>query len=92
MRIGYIKRLLLRDNFKKLIFWSQAGKDTLHTYGGIDDERILEKVAVVYALKLFIRSCINIIKTAFRLTSIASLQNQVTGGSWTCHARWLRGA
>jgi hypothetical protein len=48
IRIAYIKHLLLKDNLKKLIFWSQAGKNTLHTYGGIDDERILEKVTVVY--------------------------------------------
>ncbi|RQW86055.1 MAG: glycosyltransferase [Geobacter sp.] len=48
IRIAYMKRLLLKDNFKKLIFWSQAGKETLRTYGGIQDSRILNKVEVVY--------------------------------------------
>lgn len=48
IRLAYIKSLLLKDNLKRLIFWSQAGKDTLHTYGGIEDERLLTKTEVVY--------------------------------------------
>lgn len=48
IRVAYITHLLLKDNFKKLVFWSQAGRDTLHTYGKIKDEKLLKKVAVVY--------------------------------------------
>src|SRR5262249_5964210 len=47
-RVEYIKQLLLHDNFKRLVFLSQAGKETLHSYGGVHDERLLRKVAVVY--------------------------------------------
>jgi glycosyltransferase involved in cell wall biosynthesis len=47
-RLAYMKHLILKDNFKKLIFWSEAGKSTIRTYGGVSDERILNKVAVVY--------------------------------------------
>jgi hypothetical protein len=46
--VSYIKHLLWRYNCKKVIFWSQAGKDTLYTYGGIEYERLLKKVTVVY--------------------------------------------
>jgi glycosyltransferase involved in cell wall biosynthesis len=48
IRIAFIKRLVLKDNCKKLIFWSNAGKETLRTYGKINDTRTLRKVAVVY--------------------------------------------
>ena len=48
LRVAYIKRLLLRENCKKVVFWSQAGRDTLHTYAGVDDEELLQKVTVVY--------------------------------------------
>jgi len=48
LRTGWIKRLLLRDNCKKVVFWSYAGKETLRSYAGITDKRLLEKVAVVY--------------------------------------------
>jgi glycosyltransferase involved in cell wall biosynthesis len=48
MRIAFIKHLVLKDNCKRLVFWSQAGKETLHTYGEINDDRVLEKVEVVY--------------------------------------------
>ena len=47
-RITYITHLLLKENFKKLVFWSEAGKETMHRYGRIYDERIIQKVAVVY--------------------------------------------
>jgi glycosyltransferase involved in cell wall biosynthesis len=47
-RVSYIKNLLIRDNFKKLVFWSRAGAETLRTYGGIEDEKLLRKVTVVY--------------------------------------------
>lgn len=48
VRIAYVKHLMLKENFKKLVFWSQAGKRTLRDYGRIRDPRILDKVEVVY--------------------------------------------
>ncbi len=48
MRVFFIKQLMLRDNFIKLIFKSNAGLETLNTFAGITDPRILEKVDVVY--------------------------------------------
>jgi glycosyltransferase involved in cell wall biosynthesis len=48
LRIYFIKRLMLRDNFLKLIFKSQAGARTLESYAKITDKRILDKVEVVY--------------------------------------------
>jgi glycosyltransferase involved in cell wall biosynthesis len=47
-RIAHIKRLFAADNFKKLVFWSEAGRRTLHTYGRIEDAAILAKATVVY--------------------------------------------
>jgi glycosyltransferase involved in cell wall biosynthesis len=46
-RVGYIGRMLLKDNCKKIVFWSEAGKRTLHAYAG-EDDRLLKKVTVVY--------------------------------------------
>lgn len=48
VRFAFIRSLLMRDNFIKLIFWSQAGKDTLREYGCADDAELLKKTAVVY--------------------------------------------
>jgi glycosyltransferase involved in cell wall biosynthesis len=48
IRFAFIKHLMMKDNFKKLIFWSQAGKDTLQEYCCVSDEDLLKKVAVVY--------------------------------------------
>jgi glycosyltransferase involved in cell wall biosynthesis len=48
VRAAWVKRLLLRENCKKLVFWSQVGMGTLRTYAGIDDKRLLKKAAVVY--------------------------------------------
>jgi glycosyltransferase involved in cell wall biosynthesis len=47
-RFALIKHLLFRDNFKKLIFWSQAGKNTLQEYLSDNDWHLFKKVAVVY--------------------------------------------
>ena len=47
-RISFLTRLLRRENFKGLLFFSRAGKSTLSTYGRVDDREILEKVSVVY--------------------------------------------
>lgn len=48
MRVAFIKSLLLRDNLKKIYFWSDAGRRTLETYGHVTDPRVLRKVTVVY--------------------------------------------
>ncbi len=48
LRVYFIKRLMLRDNFLKLIFKSEAGATSLGNYAGITDKRILDKVEVVY--------------------------------------------
>ena len=48
IRVFFIKQLMLRKNFVKLIFKSYAGKETLKSYAGITDKRILDKVDVVY--------------------------------------------
>ena len=47
-RIAFLESLFRRENFKKIIFWSHAGKETLHSYGRIRDEGILGKATVVY--------------------------------------------
>jgi glycosyltransferase involved in cell wall biosynthesis len=37
-----------RDNFKALVFWSEAGRGTLRGYGGVDDPLVEAKTRVVY--------------------------------------------
>ncbi len=48
VRAAYVRNMLCRENCKKIIFWSQAGRATLTDYGGVKDQEILNKVAVVY--------------------------------------------
>jgi glycosyltransferase involved in cell wall biosynthesis len=48
IRVFLIKQLMLRKNFIKLIFKSHAGSETLRSFAGITDKRILDKVDVVY--------------------------------------------
>jgi len=48
IRTVYIKGLLLKDNCKKVIFWSEAGKNTLRSYANIADDRLFRKTEVVY--------------------------------------------
>jgi glycosyltransferase involved in cell wall biosynthesis len=48
MRVVYIGRMLLRDNCKKIVFWSEAGRRTLQTYAGVEDKGLLGKATVVY--------------------------------------------
>ena len=48
IRVAYIANLLTQDNCRKIVFWSQAGRDTLQTYAGIEDEALLKKTTVVY--------------------------------------------
>jgi glycosyltransferase involved in cell wall biosynthesis len=49
LRVAYIRRLLMRDNCAQLVFMSEAGRQTLHTYGGLHpDDPLLGKVSVIY--------------------------------------------
>jgi glycosyltransferase involved in cell wall biosynthesis len=49
LRVRYVYSLLSRDNCKQIMFWSKAGRATLHTYGGLpEDDPLLAKVSVVY--------------------------------------------
>lgn len=48
VRVAYLKNLILRQNFKKLMFWSKAGHETLCSYGGIDPATLMGKDTVVY--------------------------------------------
>ena len=47
-RVAYLRYLMSKKNFKKLIFWSKSGRETLHSYGGLGEGWMQEKVAVVY--------------------------------------------
>jgi glycosyltransferase involved in cell wall biosynthesis len=48
-RVAYIRHLLARDNCKKVIFWSNAGRRTLESYGGLGSgDSLHRKVTVVY--------------------------------------------
>lgn len=48
VRVAHLKNLLSKPNFKKLIFWSNAGRDTLTSYAGIDPATLPGKVTVVH--------------------------------------------
>ncbi len=48
VRVAYIKHLISRRNFKKLIFRSKAGHDTLRSYGGLDPSSLDGKDTVIY--------------------------------------------
>jgi glycosyltransferase involved in cell wall biosynthesis len=49
LRVSYIRRLLMRENCKGVVFLSQAGRDTLHTYGCLSrNDRLLNKVSVIH--------------------------------------------
>ncbi|WP_339800278.1 glycosyltransferase family 4 protein [uncultured Marinobacter sp.] len=48
IKMIFVKNLLKRDNFKKLLFKSQYGKRSLLEYGNITDKDILDKTDVVY--------------------------------------------
>lgn len=57
VRSYYIKNIILKENFKKLIFWSEYGKKTLSTYGNIKDHRVTDKCIVVYPAIRKISDC-----------------------------------
>jgi glycosyltransferase involved in cell wall biosynthesis len=49
LRVAYIKHLLLKPNCRKVVFWSQAAVETLHSYGGLPtDDPLFAKSTVVY--------------------------------------------
>jgi glycosyltransferase involved in cell wall biosynthesis len=48
LRVFFIKQLMLRKNFIKLVFKSKAGIETLQSYAGITDQRIMAKVDFAY--------------------------------------------
>lgn len=47
-RVAYLLHLMSKRNFKKLIFWSRAGRATLQSYGGVSEQWSRDKAAVVY--------------------------------------------
>jgi glycosyltransferase involved in cell wall biosynthesis len=47
-RVASLRSLISRPNFKRLIFWSHAGHDSLGDYGGIAPSALEGKVSVVY--------------------------------------------
>ena len=48
LRVAYVKQLFSRQNFKKMIFWSNAAFETLSSYGDVDPAALHGKLAVVY--------------------------------------------
>ncbi|WP_448249776.1 glycosyltransferase family 4 protein [Thalassotalea agariperforans] len=48
LRCKYAEYLFSQDNFKKFLFWSEAGKSTLKTYGNITNQTLWDKSEVVY--------------------------------------------
>jgi glycosyltransferase involved in cell wall biosynthesis len=47
--VAYIRRLLLKPNCRKVVFWSRAAAATLHSYGGLDTaDPLVAKSTVVY--------------------------------------------
>lgn len=48
VRVAHLKSLLSKKNFRQLIFWSNAGYETLSGYAGIDPSALAGKATVVY--------------------------------------------
>jgi len=48
LRVAYITRLLASPNCRRLLFWSEAGRKTLVSYGHVSDRSVLAKSDVVY--------------------------------------------
>ena len=48
IRSAFLKYLMTKDNFRKLIFWSVAGLKTLRDYGKLSSREIDLKTTVVY--------------------------------------------
>jgi glycosyltransferase involved in cell wall biosynthesis len=48
-RVAFIRSLLLKDNCKRVIFWSAAGRSTLTSYGCVpEDDPLWQKTEVIY--------------------------------------------
>ncbi|PHR94607.1 MAG: hypothetical protein COA78_31945 [Blastopirellula sp.] len=47
-RAKYMEHVFSQDRFKKLLFWSEAGKQTLKSYGNVTNPVIWKKSEVVY--------------------------------------------
>ena len=48
LRLQFVSRLFRDANCKKIIFWSEAARNTLVEYGRVRDSAILEKTTIVY--------------------------------------------
>jgi glycosyltransferase involved in cell wall biosynthesis len=48
LRFAYITGLLLQENCKQVLFWSEAGKETMLSYGRVTNPELLRKSQVVY--------------------------------------------
>ncbi len=48
VRSLYLRWLFTRHNFRRFLFWSQAGRQSLDAYPVLNDARIREKAEVVY--------------------------------------------
>lgn len=48
IRQAYMEHLFNKENFKGLLFWSEAGLDTMYSYGHVTDSNIIKKSHVVY--------------------------------------------
>lgn len=48
VRRRYLERLFLRENFKRMVFWSRAALRSMRHYGGIENDEVIRKSTVVY--------------------------------------------
>lgn len=48
MRTLYMNWLFTRKNFKGLLFWSEAGRNTLFSYGKVKNKKVIDKSYVIY--------------------------------------------
>lgn len=48
IRAKLMEYLFLKDNFKKFLFWSEAGLETMKGYGQVKSQKLLDKAEVVY--------------------------------------------
>jgi len=48
VRAFFMKKIFEKNNFKKLIFWSFAGRETLRDYPIIFDDTLQQKIEIVY--------------------------------------------
>ncbi|MBW2991797.1 glycosyltransferase family 4 protein [Candidatus Woesearchaeota archaeon] len=72
-RIEIIRKILKKDNFKKLIFFSKAGLQSLTNYAKITDKDIINKSAFVYnAVPDIDESLLNKKKDKFKILFIGT--------------------